>query len=160
MNKKAFNLLIVLLIAAAFVPMSCTKSTKKNIGLQLYSLRDSMKTDSGVVSAGVIRAVEFVGKTGYAFVEPAGYGDGKFYNMAPADFKALIEKNGMTIISSHTGQPVPDSAKWDSVMAWWDVCIAAHAELGVKYIVQPFMDSVLVTSQLQDYRGIAIISTL
>ncbi len=45
MNKKAFNLLIVLLIAAAFVPMSCTKSTKKNIGLQLYSLRDSMKTD-------------------------------------------------------------------------------------------------------------------
>jgi sugar phosphate isomerase/epimerase len=137
MNNKASNLLIVLLIAAAFVPMSCTKSTKKNIGLQLYSLRDSMKTD-----AGVLKAVEFVGKTGYSFVEPAGYGDGKFYNMAPADFKALVEKNGMTIISSHTGQPVPDSTKWDSVMAWWDVCIAAHAELGVRYIVQPFMDSI------------------
>ena len=48
--------------------------------------------------------------------------------MSPADFKALVEKNGMTIISSHTGQPVPDSAKWDSVMAWWDACIAAHAQ--------------------------------
>ena len=135
MNKKALNLLIVLLIAAAFVPMSCTKVTKKNIGLQLYSLRDSMETNA-------VKTVEFVGKTGYTFVEPAGYKDGKFYKMAPADFKALIEKNGMTIISSHTGQPVPDSTKWDSVMAWWDACIAAHAELGVKYIVQPFMDSI------------------
>ncbi len=66
MNKKAFNLLIVLLIAAAFVPMSCTKSTKKNIGLQLYSLRDSMETNA-------VKTVEFVGKTGYSFVEPAGY---------------------------------------------------------------------------------------
>jgi sugar phosphate isomerase/epimerase len=137
MNKNALNLLIVLLIAAAFVPMSCTKSTKKNIGLQLYSLRDSMKT-----TAGTVRAVEFVGKTGYTFVEPAGYGDGKFYGMSPADFKALVEKNGMSIISSHTGQPVPDSTKWDSVMAWWDACIAAHAEIGAKYIVQPFMDDI------------------
>jgi sugar phosphate isomerase/epimerase len=136
MNRKALNLLIVLLLAAAFVPMSCTKSTKKNIGLQLYSLRDSMKTVDGTV-----RAVEFVGKTGYAFVEPAGYNGGKFYDMTPADFKALIEKNGMTAISSHTGQPAPDSTKWDSIMAWWDVCIAAHAEIGVKYIVQPFMDT-------------------
>jgi sugar phosphate isomerase/epimerase len=66
--------------------------------------------------------------------------------MSPADFKALVEKNGMIVISSHTGMAVPDSVKWDSVMMWWDACIAAHAEVGAKYIVQPFMDSIAYQS--------------
>jgi sugar phosphate isomerase/epimerase len=136
MNKIKFNYLMLFFVAAAFLPFSCKMgTTKKNIGLQLYSLRDSMKTNP-------VKTVEAVGKIGYAFVEPAGFSDGKFYGMAPADFKSLIEKNGMVTISSHTGQAVPDSAHWESTMAWWDACIAAHAEIGTKYIIQPFMDSI------------------
>ena len=50
-----------------------------------------------------------------------------FYGMSPADFKAAVEKNGMYVLSSHTGIPVPDSAGWDAAMAWWDTCITAHA---------------------------------
>jgi sugar phosphate isomerase/epimerase len=127
---------MALLVLASMMPFACKKAeTKKNIGVQLYSVRDSMEVNP-------VKTVESVGRIGYSFVEPAGYSDGKFYGMTPADFKALVEKNGMMIISSHTGQPVPDSAKWDSIMGWWDVCIAAHAETGVKYIVQPFMDSI------------------
>jgi sugar phosphate isomerase/epimerase len=136
MNKIKFNYLMLLFVAAAFLPFSCKMgTTKKNIGLQLYSLRDSMKTNP-------VKTVEFVGKIGYAFVEPAGFSDGKFYGMAPADFKSLIEKNGMVTISSHTGQAAPDSAHWAATMEWWDACIAAHVEIGTKYIIQPFMDSI------------------
>lgn len=136
MYKIRFNTLIMLLVAAALLPVSCTKSTpKKVIGLQLYSIRDSM-------SANPVATIEEVGKIGYSFVETAGYGQGKLYGMAPSEFKALVEKNGMTVLSAHCGLPVPDSTNWDATMAWWDTCIAANAEAGVKYIVQPFMDSV------------------
>jgi sugar phosphate isomerase/epimerase len=136
MNKIRFNSLLLLLAAATLLPFSCTKSTpKKVIGLQLYSLRDSMDKNP-------VATIEEVGKVGYSFVETAGYNQGKLYGMSPAEFKALVEKNGMQVLSAHCGQAVPDSAHWDSTMAWWDTCIAANAEAGVKFIVQPFMDSV------------------
>ncbi|TAL73293.1 MAG: sugar phosphate isomerase/epimerase, partial [Bacteroidetes bacterium] len=110
---------------------SC-KPAKKNIGLQLYSIRDSIMRD-------VPGAIVKVGKMGYTFVEPAGYDNGKFYGMEPIAFKALCESNGLLIISSHTGQVLPDSANMEKSMAWWDACINAHAAVGVKYIIQPFM---------------------
>lgn len=137
MNKIRFTSLLLLLLAALMLPFSCNTSvkTKKSIGLQLYSLRDSMSTNP-------IATIEEVGKIGYTTVEAAGYYNGKFYGMSPAEFKAVVESNGMTFLSSHTGMPVPDSAGWDAAMAWWDTCISAHAEAGVSYIVQPFMDSV------------------
>lgn len=136
MKKTNFYYPFVLL-AICIVPFACKPEIKpgKNIGLQLYSLRDSMQ-------ANALKTIEEVGKMGYAFVEPAGYRDGMFYDLSPAEFRRVIEENGMTVLSSHTGRPVPDSQNWEAAMGWWDTCIAAHAEAGVKYIVQPFMDSV------------------
>jgi sugar phosphate isomerase/epimerase len=86
--------------------------------------------------------MEKIGKMGYKEVEAAGYSDGKFYGMEPAAFKALADVNGLNFFASHTGQAVPDKAKWDETMKWWDTAIAAHKAAGVKYIVQPFMDKV------------------
>jgi len=111
----------------------------KNIGLQLYSIRDSIYKN-------VPAAIEKVGRMGYTFVEPAGYNNGKFYNMDPAEFKVLCNKNGLGLLSSHTGQNLPDASNWDKTMAWWDACIDAHSAAGIKYIVQPFMDGNAYTS--------------
>jgi len=105
---------------------------QKNIGLQLYSVRDSIRKN-------VPGAIQKVGAMGYTFVEAAGYNNGKFYGLPPAEFQALCEKNGLKFLSSHTGQPLPDSANMVKVMAWWDECINAHVAAGVKWIVQPFM---------------------
>ena len=77
-----------------------------------------------------LAAIAKVSKMGYKFVEPAGYSDGKIYNMEPAAFKALCESNGLKIISSHSGQDLPDSAGMAATMAWWDACIEAHAAAG------------------------------
>lgn len=113
---------------------SCSQpKAEKFVGIQLWSVRDSMKTNPK-------GTIEQLGKMGYKFIEAANYGDGKFYGMEPAEFKALVEANGMTFLSSHTGQNLPDSASWDSTMMWWDKCIEAHVAAGVKYIVQPWMD--------------------
>lgn len=135
MKKRSLFAIVILLAVSGLVISSlssCTKAPGKNIGLQLYSLRDSIKND-------VPGTIEKVAKMGYTFVEPAGYRDGKFYNMEPAEFKALCEKNGLSILSSHSGQALPDSANREKNMAWWDACIEAHAAVGVKFLIQPFM---------------------
>ena len=112
---------------------SCKSPAGKNIGLQLYSIRDSINRD-------VPAAIEKVADMGYTFVEMAGYRDGKFYGMDPAEFSALCQKNGLQVLSSHTGRSLPDSAGYEEAMAWWDQCIDAHYAAGVKFIVQPSMD--------------------
>jgi sugar phosphate isomerase/epimerase len=133
--KKRTLISIVMLITVTgliFTSLNSCKPSGKYIGLQLYSLRDSIMRD-------VPGTIAKVAKMGYKFVEPAGYGDGKFYGMEPAAFKALLDANKLAMISSHTGQVLPDSASWDKVMSWWDAAIEAHATAGAKYIIQPFM---------------------
>jgi sugar phosphate isomerase/epimerase len=133
--KRTTTISIILLLAVSGILLTTSNSckpAKKNIGLQLYSIRDSIMRD-------VPGAIAKVAKMGYTFVEPAGYGEGKFYGMEPSAFKELCNSNNLPALSSHTGQALPDSANWDKVMAWWDQCIEAHKALGVKFIVQPFM---------------------
>lgn len=123
----------MLLIAAIMILNSCgTSGPELGIGLQLYSVRDDMREDP-------VATIEKVGAMGYDFVESAGYSDGKIYGMEPAEFTALVEKNGMVYRGAHTGQAIPDSGSWEVLMPWWDKCIAAHKEAGAEYIVQPFM---------------------
>ncbi len=109
-----------------------TAKKEKEIGLQLYSVRDDMKKDvRGTVAA--------VGKMGYKYVEAAGYADGKIYGLDPVEFKNLCEKNGLQFLGAHTGQDAPSDKNWDKTMKWWDTCIAAHKAAGAKWIVQPWM---------------------
>jgi len=134
MKKRTF-ISIVMIIAVSGMTAGLFQSCKpkqKNIGLQLYSLRDSIMRD-------VPGTIEKVAKMGYKFVEPAGYRDGKFYNIEPAEFKALCDKNGLLVISSHTSRPLPDSTNYEETMAWWDACIDAHVAAGAQFIVQPSM---------------------
>jgi sugar phosphate isomerase/epimerase len=133
MNLKNIAILLLMVLISTSFASGKKAEKKKDIGLQLYSLRDDMKTD-------VPGTIKKVGEMGYTFVEAAGYGDGKFYGMEPKAFKQLLNDNGLKFIASHTGQALPDAANWDKTMAWWDQCIAAHKAAGVKYIVQPFMD--------------------
>ncbi len=125
----------LLLLTLVVMMSGCAqeKPEKKEIGLQLYSVRDDMKKD-------VALTIQEIGKMGYTFVEAAGYSDGQFYGMEPVAFKELLNENGLEFTSSHCGQALPDSASWEATMQWWDECIDAHVAGGAKYIVQPFMD--------------------
>ena len=120
------------MVAAITLLSSCNGSPENGIGLQLWSVRSDMGKDP-------VATIERIGAMGYDYVEPAGYGDGKFYGMEPAEFRALVENNGMFIRSSHTTMAIPDSGSWEELMPWWDQCIAAHKAAGVEYIVAPSM---------------------
>ena len=132
-KRSLLKIMIFLAAACLFLPAfnSC-KAPGKDIGLQLYSIRDSIGRD-------VPAAIAKVAGMGYKFVEPAGYSNGKIYGMEPAAFRALCDKNGLKILSSHVGQSLPDSTGKEANMKWWDDCIAAHSEMGVLFLVQPSM---------------------
>jgi sugar phosphate isomerase/epimerase len=133
-NRNLFKVFFVIILTVIIVAFnySYKPAKQKNIGLQLYSIRDSIRKN-------VPAAIEKVGKMGYKFVEPAGYADGKIYGMDPVAFKELCRKNGMFVLSAHVSQPLPDAATWDKTMSWWDKCIDAHIAVGAKYLVQPTM---------------------
>ncbi|WP_336834956.1 MULTISPECIES: sugar phosphate isomerase/epimerase [Sphingobacterium] len=115
------------------------KAAKKEIGLQLYSVREEIGKNPNFDQ--ILQKISALGYTG---VEAAGYKDGKLYNLSPQEFKAKVEKAGMKVISSHATKTLSDkelaSGDFTESLKWWDECIATHKAAGMKYIVTPWMD--------------------
>ncbi|SDR01535.1 sugar phosphate isomerase/epimerase family protein [Flagellimonas zhangzhouensis] len=106
----------------ALVFTFCTVQAQQNFGgLALYTLRDNMNSD-------VESTLQEVADTGYGYVEAAGYAEGKFYGMAPADFNALLKSKGLEPMSTH--QRVVDMDETDAM-------VTAVKEAGFKYFVVP-----------------------
>ena len=115
------------------------KAAKKEIGLQLYSVREEIGKN-----ANFDQILQKISALGYTGVEAAGYKDGKLYNLSPQEFKAKVEKAGMKVISSHATKTLSEkelsSGDFTESLKWWDECIATHKAAGMKYIVTPWMD--------------------
>src|SRR5260370_13037835 len=90
------------------------------IGLQLYTVRDAMKTDS----EGTIAKVAAVG---YKEVEFAGY-----FDHSPKDVRAILDKNGLAAPSCHAG--------YDVVEKKWPETLDAAKIVGHSYIICPWID--------------------
>jgi len=114
-------------------PAACTSAVapdKKSfgVGLQLYTIRDAMAAD-------VPGSLKKMSDLGYKNVEMASYSDGKFYGMAPKEFQKIVEDLGMKIVSSHTSVEA-EGITTASAQKMAD----AHAEIGVEYCVQPWIE--------------------
>lgn len=134
MKTIVINLSVLLILSSTIMSACCQEEkTKKDIGLQLWSVREDMNKDAEAT-------IQKVAEIGYTFIEAAGYADGQFYGMSPEEFKALLDKNGLKFTASHAGKPLPDSTAWDEAMTWWDQCIDAHEAAGAEYIIQASMD--------------------
>ena len=132
--------LILTVVAAMAIALSACATTKqekgkKDIGLQLYSLRADIKKDY----AGTIKAAADMG---YTAVEAAGYKDGKFYGKTPEEFKKDVEAAGMKLTGSHAGRMLSkkevQTGDFSESMKWWKEAIAAHKAAGIKYLVMPY----------------------
>lgn len=123
---------------------------KKEICVQLYSVRDLLSQPDSLEPV-----VKQLAAMGYTSVEAANYGDGKLYGRTPEEFKALIEKYGMEVLSSHVGRTLSDeelaSGNCEESLKWWDQTIAAHKAAGMKYIVMPWMDVPRTLKDMQTY---------
>jgi sugar phosphate isomerase/epimerase len=107
-------------------------SDRKNfgVGLQLYTIRDAMAADP-------LGTLKKVSDLGYKNLELASYGNGKFYGFSPKELKKIVADLGMTILSSHT-QVEAAGITVDNAKKMAD----DHAEVGVKYCVQPWVNDV------------------
>jgi sugar phosphate isomerase/epimerase len=94
--------------------------SKANIGLQLYTVRDHISKD-------LHGTLKEVARIGYTWLEAAGYSDGKFYGLVPAEFKKLVTDLGMQVVSSHCSFKSDESKQ----------VVDAHLELGASYVVYP-----------------------
>lgn len=144
--KKYFNLTLSLVLVAAvgFTACGSKTSTEESTdtmeavvaepssfgGLALYTLRDSMSSNPKAT-------LQAVADAKYAYVEAAGYSDGKFYGMEPTEFKAYLESIGLTPKSTHMSSVTLENA---------DQLIADSKAAGFEYFVVPIPPMGMFTS--------------
>src|SRR6476661_1449003 len=117
MNRRTFIGTSIAATLAASRPSWAADTAHKidRIGLQLYTVRDAMKTDfEGTLAK--------VAATGYQEVEFAGY-----FDHSPKDVRAILEKNGLASPSCHVG--------YDLVEKKWPETLEAANVVGHRYIV-------------------------
>jgi sugar phosphate isomerase/epimerase len=111
--------------------------TKKLTGVQLYSVRDHMKTDP----AGTLKQLA---KMGYKNVEHASYANRKFYGYSVKEFKKLLEDLGLKMPSGHT---VLQTKHYDEgtkdFTSEWKYTVEDAAEAGQQYVISPWLDESL-----------------
>lgn len=153
MRKIIISLFALLLMLPAGMQAAQNGKHKKQIGLQLYSVRNEIKGDK----AGFQKLMNDLSAMGYTAVETANYdqGAGTMYGMKPEEFKACVEASGMEVLSSHTGIGLTEEAlktgDFSAALAWWDKTAADHKKAGMSYIVIPGIGIPSTLKQLQVY---------
>ena len=126
---------------------------KKNIAVQLYSVRDLIGNGSNYDN--YMKVLKDLAQMGYTAIEAANYDNGKFYGRTPAEFKKDVESVGMKVLSSHCSKQLSSeelaSGNFSESLKWWDQCIAAHKAAGMSYIVTPWMDVPKTVKDLETY---------
>ena len=115
-----------MLAVLVLAPSAVDAKSKKKIGLQLYSVNQDM----GNVDASLAR----VAKAGYTVVETLG--SPTCFGFPAKEFKALCDKHGLAIISTHTSiamNPQNEAA----VMEQWRAVFEGLKTMGAKYCVIP-----------------------
>ena len=120
------KILLVLLAAAMVMPIASEAKSKKRIGLQLYSVNQDM----GNVDASLAKVAE----AGYTVVETLG--SPVCFGFPAAEFKALCDKHGLSIISTHTSIAM-DPKNEAAVMEKWRAVFDGLRTMGAKYCVIP-----------------------
>nr|WP_297789794.1 sugar phosphate isomerase/epimerase [uncultured Allomuricauda sp.] len=110
------------MLTLAFALFTITFYGQDNFGgLALYTVRDNMGEDAKAT-------LQKVADAGYAYIEAAGYNEGKFYGMEPQEFKSYLESIGLMPVSTHMGMVTLDNA---------DQLIADTKAAGFEYFTIP-----------------------
>jgi sugar phosphate isomerase/epimerase len=123
MNRRSFiGTSIAATLAAAAKPAwaADTAHNIDRVGIQLYTVRGTMKTDfEGTIAK--------VAATGYKEVEFAGY-----FDHAPKDVRAILDKNSLVSPSCHVDYTVVEKK--------WPKTLEAAKIVGHRYIICPWID--------------------
>jgi len=113
------------------------KGGKELMGLQLYSVRDEMKSDP-------LGTLKQLAEMGYKHVEHANYVERKFYGHGAKEFKKILDDLGLKMPSGHTvmGKPHWDDSKKEFTDVW-KYTVEDAAVVGQEYVISPWLDESL-----------------
>lgn len=141
-TRREFFRSLKLLSLGLLVPSLASKanvfkfSRQKKVGVQLYSLRDTIRADiPGTLSA--------ISKLGFGGIESWGY-DGRFFDIPAREFKKICSDLGLEIYSTHTGITEANAVYY---------CEQA-LEAGMEYLILPSMMGRTVAT-ISDYQRVA-----
>lgn len=148
MQRRLFIKQSVLAVAATALLPNLYFSCDRNypLGLQLYSLRESIGND-------LRGTIEKVAEVGFKEVETFGYSpENQFWGFSVADFRDMIHSNGMTTPSGHYSlDPYLSKEGTDRDFA---SALEVAKGLNQRYIIIPHISEGLRTS-IDDYKRIA-----
>jgi sugar phosphate isomerase/epimerase len=125
MKRRDFIQTSLLAAGAASLSSFAFAADKKNIGLQLYSLRDVIFKDP----KGILKKVA---DFGYTEMETFGYKDGMLFGMSNADFGAYTKSIGLKVTSGHYGIDIVQGANWEKA-------ISDAKAIGQEYMIMPYL---------------------
>lgn len=132
-------------VAYAQPSLLAAAPARPKIGIQLYSLRETIGADVKGTLAKVAQA-------GYQEVETYGYSPTTgFWGLKPAEFKAALASHGLSTPSGHYGL---DGFFRDGSEAELRDIIAAARACGQRYLVVPYLDEKVRTS-VADFKTVA-----
>lgn len=133
--------------ALAIAPSFAFDSKKRAIGIQLWTLRDTLPKDvKGVLAQ--------VGKAGFTEVETFGYSvDNGFFGTSVRDFKSILDDNGLKATSNHFdfNSMIKDGST-DLVQSY----VETANYLGSEYVTVPYIVSELRGTTGDAYKKLAL----
>ncbi|RTY84589.1 sugar phosphate isomerase/epimerase [Flavobacterium sp. ZB4P23] len=133
--------------ALAIAPSFAFDSKKRAIGIQLWTLRNTLPKDvKGVLAQ--------VGKAGFTEVETFGYSvDNGFFGTSVRDFKSILDDNGLKATSNHFdfNSMIKDGST-DLVQSY----VETANYLGSEYVTVPYIVSELRGTTGDAYKKLAL----
>ena len=133
--------------ALAIAPSFAFSSKKRPIGIQLWTLRDTLPKDvKGVLAQ--------VGKVGFNEVETFGYSPSNgFFGTSVKDFKSMLCDNGLKATSNHFDfNGYIENGSTESLKSY----IETANILGSEYVTVPYIVENLRGKSVDDYKKLAL----
>lgn len=131
--------------AVLALPSLAFTMSKKEIGLQLYTLREELPKD-------VQSTLEKIAAAGFTTVETYGFSiKDQFWGLSPVELKEILDANGLKAISGHYNS---GSFLYDGNTAELLAAIEAAKVLKSEFFTIPWVDEPFRKS-IQDYKKIA-----
>lgn len=132
-------------VAVLAMPSFAFTMNKKEIGLQLYTLREELPKD-------IKGTLKKVSSAGFTTVETYGFSiRDQFWGVSPAEFKAILDANDLKAVSGHYGI---GSFLDDGNTTELKAAIAAAKTLKSDYLTIPWVDPPFRKNS-DDYKKIA-----
>ena len=146
-NRRDFLKYSSLLSAGAILLPSFMLKKQTAAGVQLYTVRDLMQSDP----KGTLKKIADIG---YKKVEAAGYNEGLFYGMKPAEFKKILSDLGLSMPSSHYSSGLANPEKVGTLNNGWEKVVEDAKEADIKYMVLAYLTEDERKS-IDDYKKVA-----